>query len=152
MASLAGVIDALLLLFPAIITLFLSVPGICFPQDRTIVSRPVDSGGLKLTRAVICEEIKDGRPVNEGIIFSADMGKITCYTEFESVNKKTTIYHCWYFKDNLRAKKKPLVLNPPQWSTQSQIEPRETDKGPWRVEIVDDNGNILKTLRFSITD
>jgi len=110
------------------------------------------SNGMRMTGAVICEDIKDGQPVNEGIIFSSDLGKITCFTEFDSITKKTTIYHCWYFRDNLRAKKKPLVLNPPKWSTFSQIEPRETDKGPWRVEIVDGAGKILQTLRFSIID
>jgi hypothetical protein len=29
---------------------------------------------------------------------------------------------------------------------------RETDKGPWRVEISDQNGRVFSTLRFSITD
>ncbi len=120
--------------------------------EMSAVSGAEVTNGIRMTAAVICEEIKDGQPVNEGIIFSSDLGKITCFTEFDSITEKTTVYHCWYFKDNLRAKRKPLVLNPPRWSTFSQIEPRETDKGPWRVEIVDENGNIFKTLRFSIID
>jgi len=38
------------------------------------------------------------------------------------------------------------------WSTYSQIQLRETDKGPWRVEISDQNGKVFDVLRFSITD
>jgi hypothetical protein len=141
-------------LMPAAIMVILSFynPDICASQEMSAISRSEVSNGMRMTRAVLCEDIKDGQPVNEGIIFSSDLGKITCFTEFDSITEKTTIYHCWYFRDNLRAKKKPLVLNPPKWSTFSQIEPRETDKGPWRVEIVDGAGNILQTLRFSIID
>jgi hypothetical protein len=29
---------------------------------------------------------------------------------------------------------------------------RKNDKGPWRVEITDEQGNIFQILRFSITD
>ena len=29
---------------------------------------------------------------------------------------------------------------------------READRGTWRVEITDKEGNIFKILRFSITD
>ncbi len=141
-------------LVPAAVIAVLSFcgAGIAVSEERSAAPRTEVPGGMRMTVAVICEEIRDGQPVNEGIIFSSDLGKITCFTEFDSITKKTTVYHCWYFKDNLRAKRKPLVLNPPRWSTFSQIEPRETDKGPWRVEIVDENGNILKTLRFSIID
>jgi hypothetical protein len=45
-----------------------------------------------------------------------------------------------------------LTLKPPRWSTFSSIQLREADKGPWRVEIVDEKDRLHKTLRFSITD
>ena len=125
---------------------------ICFSEEIKDESQAEISIGMHITKAVTCEDVKDGRPVNEGIIFSSDLNRVTCFTEFDQITEKTIIYHCWYFKDNLRAKKKPLVLNPPRWATFSQIEPRETEKGPWRVEIVDEDGNILRTLRFSIVD
>jgi hypothetical protein len=129
----------------AAMALSLCFHGAAFSQEKV-------ASGLRLTRAVICEDIKDGQTVNEGAIFSSDLGRITCYTEFDSIPEKTTIYHRWYFKENVITKKMPLVLNPPRWSTFSQIQPRDTDKGPWRVEIVDQDGTILQTLRFSIID
>jgi hypothetical protein len=45
-----------------------------------------------------------------------------------------------------------LRLHPPNWATFSTIQLREADKGPWRVEVTDQDGRIFTILRFSITD
>jgi hypothetical protein len=47
---------------------------------------------------------------------------------------------------------KRLTLKPPRWATFSSIQMREGDKGPWRVEIWDEQNQLIKTLRFSVTD
>ena len=146
------IMNRLFLLILAAMLFSLSIAEKCRSQEDTLISRPDVPAVTKLVQAVMCEDIKDGRPINHGIVFSSGLGKVSCYTEFDPVVEKTTIYHCWYFKNNLSAKKYPLDLRPPSWSTYSQIQLRETDKGPWRVEIVDQDGNIFQTLRFSITD
>ena len=112
-----------------------------------------DTVGKKLTldRAVMCEEIKDFAPQNPAVVFSIKIGKVACFTSFDSVPKTTFIYHKWFHKNNLSTDKR-LTLQPPRWATYSTIQLRETDKGPWRVEISDQNGKLLYILRFSITD
>ena len=104
-----------------------------------------------LVRAVICEQVKDSMPRYESIVFSITNGRVYCYTDFDPVSKETHIYHNWFRRDALTAKVK-LLLKPPRWSTFSYISLRNTDKGPWRVEITSPDGSILQTLRFSITD
>jgi len=99
----------------------------------------------------MCESIKDYSPINTAIIFSIEIGKISCFTSFDPVPKEMNIYQKWFHMDKLSTKKK-LILKPPRWSTFSSIQLREADKGPWRVEITDNEENILKTLRFSIVD
>jgi hypothetical protein len=106
---------------------------------------------LTLVHAVMCEGIQDSQPVNETVIFSVEKDKAVCFTFFNPVPEKTHIYHLWYRRDRLSAKIK-LRVNPPRWSTFSRIQFRDGDKGPWRVEITDADGNLLKTLRFSITE
>ena len=106
---------------------------------------------LTLVRAVVCEEMKDGRPLNQGIVFPVDVGKVVCYTDFDPVPKKTAVYHNWYRKDELNTKIR-LVLQPPRWAAYSTIQLREIDKGPWRIEITDQEEQVLHILRFSITD
>ena len=114
---------------------------------------PLEGQGEKLTlvRAVVCEEMKDGRPLNQAIVFPVGVGKVVCYTDFDPVPKKTVVYHNWYRKDELNTKIR-LVLQPPRWATYSTIQLREIDKGPWRIEITDQEEQVLGILRFSITD
>jgi hypothetical protein len=107
--------------------------------------------GNAVGRSVMCETINDNHPVNETIIFSLTNGKAICFTYLTQVSRKTTIYHNWYKADKLSSRF-PLPIEPSQGSVFSKIQLRESDKGPWRVEIMDENGNLLKVLRFSITD
>jgi hypothetical protein len=104
-----------------------------------------------LTSAVMCEDVQERQPIVEGVVFSIGIGRVVCYTLFDPVPEKTFITHNWYNRDNLSTKIK-LLLQPPRWTTYSAIQLRESDKGPWRVEITDSEGRILQVLRFSVTE
>jgi hypothetical protein len=121
------------------------------PQD---VNEGASSKGpekLTLVQALMCESVKDYTPLNQGIVFSAGIGKVLCFTSFDPVPQKTVIYHTWFHRDELSSKQR-LVLQPPRWSAFSSIQLREGDRGPWRVEVADGTGHIFRTLRFSIVD
>jgi hypothetical protein len=128
--------------------LLLGVSGIipCHGEES-----PPAPGGLILEKAMLCEGMTGFSPKNVAIVFPISSGKVVCFTSFSQVPVEMLVYHVWYRKDQLSTKRK-LVLKPPQWSAFTEIQLRETDKGPWRVEVVDDNGNVLRVLRFSITD
>ncbi len=104
-----------------------------------------------MIQALMCEDIESGVPKNRTVVFSIAREKAICFTVFDPVPEKTVIYHNWFYRDNPSAKIK-LSVRPPRWSTFSSIKLRETDKGPWRVEVTDWQGTILQILRFSITD
>ena len=106
---------------------------------------------LSLVQALVCEDVKDGIPANPAIVFSISAGKIYCYTLFDQIAEDTFVYHHWFFRDKPSARIR-LSLKHPRWSTYSSIQLREADKGPWRVEITDAGGRLLKNLRFSVTD
>lgn len=110
-----------------------------------------ESGVLTLKEAVMCEEIKENAPVNKTIVFSIAVKKAICFTSFSEVPEKVIIYHNWYKRDKLIARMR-LRLKPPQWTTFSSIPLKEKDKGPWRVEVIDPEGKLLRTLRFSLTE
>ena len=122
-----------------------------FPKDNQSSKPNAAPKEFKMDRAVMCEEIKDLTPQNPAVVFSIKIGKVSCFTSFDPVPEKTFIYHKWFHRDDLSTTKR-LTLQPPRWRTYSTIQLRETDKGPWRVEISDQQGNILRILRFSITD
>jgi hypothetical protein len=112
---------------------------------------PPNPQKLALVKGVMCEGIKDHLPYNQGVVFPLGAGRVACYTEFDPVPKKTAIYHNWYYRNKLSMRVK-LYLQPPRWSTYSTINLEESDKGPWRVEITDQEGVVFAILRFSITD
>ena len=119
--------------------------------DKNGLSRAAAADKLILTSAVMCEDVQDRLPLYEGVVFSIGIGRVVCYTLFDPVPEKTHIMHNWYNRENLSTKIK-LSLQPPGWTTYSAIQLRESDKGPWRVEITDSDGRLLQVLRFSVTE
>ncbi len=137
------------------LTLIVSVLAVmfclpCFTEEKAPVLKvppPV------LKKAVLCEKVVKEKPVYEGVAFSAGKERLFCYNYFEPVYGEGYIFHKYYFKDVLiNPKPKKLSIKPPSFATYSRIDLRESDKGPWRVEITDAEDNILTTIRFSITD
>lgn len=110
-----------------------------------------ESATLTLVQAFVSEDVRDGTPKNPGMVFPVAVGKVACFTAFDPVPRRTAVFHNWYRRDELNTRIR-LVLQPPRWATFSSIQLREIDKGPWRIEIADQEGQVLHTLRFSITD
>ena len=108
-------------------------------------------GGPVLVEAIMCEKIVSQIPVNPSAVFSVAINNAYCFTTFQEIPEKTVVWHRWYRKDTLVTKIR-LVIEPPRWSTFSGITLRETDKGPWRVEITDKDGKVFSVKRFSIAD
>ena len=129
------------------------IVGVIWPEGHhaQVPPRGATAQQLSLVQALICEDVKDGIPINPSVAFSISVGKVYCYTLFDQIREDTVVYHHWFFRDKPSARIR-LSLKQPRWGTFSSIQLREADKGPWRVEISDAGGRVLKTLRFSVTD
>ena len=123
------------------------------PANAQESSAPPAAGQqpLRLARAMLCESIENYKPVNPAAVFPVSRGTVMCFTAFDVVPHETELYHMWIKRDDL-VYRKPLVLRPPSWASVSSIKLREADKGPWRVEVRDADGQLHAILRFSITD
>lgn len=131
------------------VTLF--VPPSARTQQAQAPSPSSSDEKLTLVQATMCASLKEGSPFNPGAVFPVNQGKVLCFSSFDPVPQKTFIFHSWFHRDVLITRQK-LTLNPPRWSSYSTIQLREADKGPWRVEITDQEARMLEILRFSITD
>jgi hypothetical protein len=129
-----------------ILTVLLVIPGALWAEENSELP-----GEPTLIRAVMCESIQKFAPNNVAVVFSINVARIHCFTEFDPVPKQTVIFHKWYQNGNLVSVKR-LTVNPPRWSSISSMQLRDADKGPWQVEVTDKNDKLLHTLRFSITD
>ena len=54
---------------------------------------------LRLSEAVMCEEIFSNAPRNPTVVFSASKQTAVSFTVFDPVPQKTVIYHNWYHRD-----------------------------------------------------
>ncbi len=112
---------------------------------------PGEAASPTLKKAVMCEGVKDGLPVDQTIVFDVSKGSAYCWSEFDPVAVDGVIYHQWYRNGELMTPFK-LAVHPPRWAVYSTLRLRQADVGPWRLDITNENGDILKTLRFSITE
>jgi len=148
------------MIIPPLIVLFLALtpfPWIGWAQETAeepaAAPPAVESAPQKLalSLATMCEKVENLAPVRRGVVFSVSAGQVCCFTSFDPVPQPTVIYHRWYHRDELSTQTR-LRLYPPKWATYSVIQLRETDKGPWRVEVTDQNGQVFEVIRFSIGD
>jgi len=151
-----GTITLLVLLFSGFATIGAqteSIPEIdSRPEPSAGSGEPSDEASrVTIGAASMCEAVKNGIPRNEAIVFSISLGRVYCFTDFLAVPQRTFIYHHWFFEDQKRASIK-LLLRPPRWTTYSSLQLRSTDLGPWRVDIATEDGQVLRTLRFSILE
>ncbi len=137
--------------FFKLISMLLLLPAAVFFSSHARARDALSKDQPVLVEAVMCEAIEKFKPVNQAVVFSISLGRVFCFTGFDPVPEETTVYHRWYRQDRLISTAK-LVLHPPKWASFSSMQLREADKGPWRVEIVDSQEKLMKTLRFSISD
>jgi hypothetical protein len=139
----------LILLVFLLIEAFLPSKG--FPQTEGAALTASGPAKLTLVQSAMCEKIKEYTPQNPAVVFSISIGEVSCFTFFDPVPETTFIFHKWFHRDRLTTERK-LYLKPARWGTFSSIQLREADRGPWRVEVLDKDDNVLKVLRFSITE
>jgi len=137
-----------LLLLVLLLAPFLTVATeTCQAQQET----QLNDDKARLVKAVMAESIEGLSPVNEAVVFSIDLRRLICFTEFDPVPVPSLIYHTWYHRGVLIAQKQ-LTIKPPRWSSFSSMQLRDTDIGPWQVDVTDDHGRVIEILRFSITE
>ena len=133
---------------------FLTGIGILFivlPLAMQASAQDETPGRLQLVRGVMCETIEAYEPNGIAVVFSINVGRISCYTLFDNIARDSAVDHKWFRRDELVTSKR-LTIKAPKWGTYSSIQLRQADKGPWRVEVWQVDGPLLKTIRFSVTD
>lgn len=107
--------------------------------------------GIRISRSAICPRVEARAPADEGTSFRSDVGQLFAYTQVEGVTAPTRITHVWYHGDN-EIYRRDLQIQENGWRTWSgkTIDPSWT--GPWKVEVLDENGGSLLTLQFAIAE
>lgn len=106
---------------------------------------------LDVKEIIICRGVYKRNPIKPGFEFTNNVDSLFCYTKISNSGPKKEIKHLWYFND----KKVTTVVyniktayNYRSWSRKT-ILPSQT--GKWRVEIVDENDELLASRHFSVS-
>ena len=98
--------------------------------------------------AVLARNVVDRMPVDSGTTFPADVGQVVLWMRASGADGQA-LSHVWFLGDQ-ELGNVPLNIGGSPWRswTKKTITPEMT--GPWRVEIRDAAGTVLKRIDFVI--
>jgi hypothetical protein len=105
---------------------------------------------VRVENAAMGEDVVNREVVSQGASFSTSVGKLYCFSKIASIDSHTNVVHAWYYGSEERARVS-LNVSPPAWRTYSSKVIQAHEIGVWRVEILDQDGNLLDTVRFQVT-
>lgn len=125
--------------------------SLCFIINSTSAQdeETTKAEGFRVGRIAICKSIVEREPVGESKEFNNDVGKVFCFTEVLDAKIDTFITHEWYYKDELKASVR-LKVSGARWRTWSSKGIDKNWTGEWRVEVKDEEGNLLASATFKI--
>jgi Protein of unknown function (DUF2914) len=107
--------------------------------------------GLKITEMAVTTKIVRGNPIDSvRRISSASVKALYCFTRVASESDgETTIKHLWY-KDGEKVADYELPVKGQKWRTYSKKAVEKGLTGDWRVDAVDSEGKLLKSVKFKM--
>ncbi|MFH1612662.1 MAG: DUF2914 domain-containing protein [bacterium] len=129
-----------------LISLFICF-GICL--SGKIMAQENINQSMSIPEINFCLSIENKQPISIAKTFKNDVGKIYCWTLFEKVKEDMEIEHIWYYQNKIVTKIK-LTVKSPKYRTWSMKNIAKSQKGNWKVVIVDKMGNVLGSNSFVV--
>lgn len=108
-----------------------------------------EENNIPIIKIKFCLGIENKKPISESLKFKNDVGKIYCWSLFEKVKEDMEIEHIWYYQNKIITKMK-LNIKSPKYVTWSLKNISKSQKGNWKVVVVDKIGNVLTSACFIV--
>lgn len=104
---------------------------------------------ITITELVITSKIVKGKPIDSIKRLSSGTDKnLFCFTRLTATEgTDSSIKHLWY-RGEEKIAEYTLLVKGLKWRTYSKKRIPAGLAGEWRVEVVDESGNLLKTVKF----
>jgi hypothetical protein len=104
---------------------------------------------LKITELAVTTKIVKGNPIDSVHRISASsVNALYCFTRLTAdEDTDTTIKHVWY-RDTEKIGEYVLPVKGKKWRTYSKKMIEKGEPKEWRVEVLDAEGKLLKTVKF----
>ncbi len=103
-------------------------------------------GPITLNSVVLSERVTDRKPDGVGDTFR-DGTEVFCFMKVSNPGPARTLRHQWFFEGS-RKSSIELNVKGPTWRTWSSRP--VFGVGSWRVDVVDEEGTVLKSLPFTV--
>ena len=130
----------------AITVVAVTLPILALAQEK--MAQPAGDS-LRVVRGVVTTAVVNREPSGDGSVFPPSTGALYYFTEVDGISTPTQITHIWYYQDQKMAEI-PLSLEGPRWRTWSSKRILENWVGSWKVEAVDQSGNVLSFQTFNV--
>ena len=129
------------------LALLLAFVAICGFAGITLAQ---ETSALTVTDAAVCTAVVDRQPEGTAAEFSNDVSKIYYWTKIEGAMETQTVKHVWRSNGNVISEVS-LTIDKPSFRTWTNktIYP-ELIGTDMSVEVVDENGNVLRKDSFKI--
>jgi hypothetical protein len=130
----------------------LAAPVLLIIMLVLIYGKPAGAGeGLTITEMAVTTKIVRGNPIDAvRRISSTSVKSLFCFTRISNNSgEETTIKHVWYHNGE-RVKESELPVKGKKWRTYSRRDIDKGSVGDWRVDALDSEGNLLKSVEFRI--
>ena len=118
-------------------------------QVTSVVKAESAQPPLRITEMVVTTHIVKGNPIDAvHRISSSSVKALYCFVRVLSENEEeTTMQHVWY-RDGEKVAEYQLPVKGKRWRTFSKQTVEKGLSGDWRVDAVDSQGTVLKSVKF----
>jgi hypothetical protein len=125
----------------------------CLLLTSLVLPAPVleasETGSVHVEEVYVCKDVVDLTPVGTNANFKASVGRVFCFTKIIGAEHDTTVTHVWYFGESKEAWV-TLNVGSTRWRTYSSKAIQSHQVGPWRVEVLGPDVELLKTIEFEV--
>jgi hypothetical protein len=110
-----------------------------------------EDSDLHINEMSVTTKIFKGNPVDSvRRISSTSVKALYCFTKIDSsIDGETSVKHVWYYAGE-KVGEYILPVKGKTWRTYSKKFIARGESGPWRVDVLNSSGDILKSVDFKI--
>lgn len=126
------------------------VAGVLLLVAQTAIVWSADSSPKVLELAVTTKIVK-GKPIDSvHRISSRAVRNLYCFSRLMTPSgTETSVKHVWY-RNGKAVAEHELPVKGGSWRTQSSKSVEKSDAGAWRVDLLDAEGQLLKSVSFTM--